>query len=1637
MPLDSNSPSKAVSPDSTSSSTTSSLNEFNTPATSIERRNSLFNSRLPDVHTHNDSSVNSNSSEMPPPANILYVDIVIAMHDFNLHQHQSSAPQSSPSSHLFRSMSISAQSSTSDNNNNNNTNNNSSLKSDNKLSFHKGDTIYVLTKTSSGWWDGIVIQYTNNLNPISDFKVLRGWFPNTFTRSFRENVGCIFKRKNSASSMGTYGSGNREDESMVISLPLPATNRNIVNGSRNSSILFPNYSSQGSAHSLGKNNGMNNDTSSTATKRSSLAVASYSKSIDASEINENPSVDPNDKKRSITSSSRSDSKSDSKMTRTKNEKVNILSLEEVEMIISSVHSPVSSTWSPVPMIIKNNESGSDELSDKLIYYNKALDIYCSEFPLVSVNENKRSISEAVTITPPNFSTSVDQLVALSNNIPPKCFPSDDHLVDLRARNISTGLNEKNSNKNNSSKVLGSESTTVATSESNTAVDDASKDAIRPRIIESKSADAPDDQSPQPTSFIRRAIMAKPDLFYYHPKDIKTWIELEDLTFHYIKLTHSMIIKNDFFNFKKFMTVLSNMITFTQLSCRLMSSQIQQTKSNKKIKSILKKVINILSRIDLNSLVYFDNSGMNFGKVGKENIEPDSTRERNNTIDCNNLRNASTSTTDTLIVKPRESIDATLSPRAPNRFASITSNDIKLNTKTNQSSDTQNPTLRNIFEGIDHDFFKLVKNIEMLHQILQTSVLNNNEFQNIPQILPRFFQVSFSGGSWTNPFSRFIYPSETKTSNLSLSSMPRENSKVSPPESSRSSVSALPPKMAHAIALAAGVNVPTGSADPSASNSSTHLDNDMLWSSERNILNSVSMASMSSLGTRPSHLRIFTRSKRINHKKKCPLNNDTLLSMKKIASEVQEKFNVKENEEYLNSETKRAIKTLNLNSKTYEQINQNTTLIEILENLDLTIFINLKRLIKDPPKSMDHESEEFLKHAMSSVSGIIGDFFDIKQSFHDILIRLIMSAQHTTLNDPYIFASMRPNHQIDFNEPILLENILFNKQTIKLEKKSRKLMNHLIRQDVEFNNLDFLDLSEDFLVSCEKYIEITELSCSIVEQLIEERENLLNYAARMMKNDLATDLLQGEQERWFNYSSESESESDDSYSGTEEEEGEGEGEQGGGGDADHANEINETKKMKKQHTTIGNKKIRHNYNAEWYLQSDHDFDLIYDNKDQIRGGTKVALMEHLTSHEIIDPTFNVIMLISFRSIMTTKEFLYGLIYRYNLYPPEELTFDEYTRWIENKLNPIKCRVINIMKTFLQQYWCPYYFEPGLSSMEEFAILAINEGIPGAEELLVKIKETLIGGDTTTSKENLINNNNKEEDDNNNNNKITKGNSNTTNNTNSFFHGPTSLIRLKKVRLLNIDPYVFACQLTILEHELYLRISMFECLDRAWGTKYGNMGGSLNISKFIMNANSLTNYASYSIVKQHDIKKRSKYIEFFISVAQHCKELNNYSSMTAIVSALYSSPIYRLKNTWKTIPRNFTKTLSALNNLMDSKRNFYNYRAQLHGVKDVACVPFFGVYLSDLTFTVAGNSDYLHKNKEIINFGKRSKIVDIVEEIIKFKRVHYKLKRFGDIQTMIETSLEDVPHIEIQYQLSLEIEPRVVATGNNNTTSASAK
>lgn len=71
------------------------------------------------------------------------------------------------------------------------------------------------------------------------------------------------------------------------------------------------------------------------------------------------------------------------------------------------------------------------------------------------------------------------------------------------------------------------------------------------------------------------------------------------------------------------------------------------------------------------------------------------------------------------------------------------------------------------------------------------------------------------------------------------------------------------------------------------------------------------------------------------------------------------------------------------------------------------------------------------------------------------------------------------------------------------------------------------------------------------------------------------------------------------------------------------------------------------------------------------------------------------------------------------------------------------------------------------------------------------------------------------------------------------------------------------------------------------------------------------------------------------------MNNFSTMTSIISALSTAPIFRLKRTWDQVPQRSLTVLESMRKVMASTKNFGDYREQLHAANP-PCVPFFGMF-----------------------------------------------------------------------------------------------
>ena len=135
------------------------------------------------------------------------------------------------------------------------------------------------------------------------------------------------------------------------------------------------------------------------------------------------------------------------------------------------------------------------------------------------------------------------------------------------------------------------------------------------------------------------------------------------------------------------------------------------------------------------------------------------------------------------------------------------------------------------------------------------------------------------------------------------------------------------------------------------------------------------------------------------------------------------------------------------------------------------------------------------------------------------------------------------------------------------------------------------------------------------------------------------------------------------------------------------------------------------------------------------------------------------------------------------------------------------------------------------------------------------------------------------------------------------------------------------------------------------------------------------------------------------------MNNFSTLTSIISALGTAPIHRLSRTWAQVNARTLTVLEQLRRLMGSTKNFGEYRDTLH-MAQPPCIPFFGispclemnrpslivcsgVYLTDLTFIEDGIPSVI-KRTNLINFAKRAKTAEVIRDIQQYQNVPYPLK-----------------------------------------------
>ena len=442
--------------------------------------------------------------------------------------------------------------------------------------------------------------------------------------------------------------------------------------------------------------------------------------------------------------------------------------------------------------------------------------------------------------------------------------------------------------------------------------------------------------------------------------------------------------------------------------------------------------------------------------------------------------------------------------------------------------------------------------------------------------------------------------------------------------------------------------------------------------------------------------------------------------------------------------------------------------------------------------------------------------------------------------------------------------------------------------------------------------------------------------------------------------------------------------------------------------------------EHLLETTYVHELIYNKEGQISGGSLPALVEQLTTHESTpDVIFVTTFYLTFRLFTTPIELAQALIDRF-----------EYVGDSQAVGVPVRLRVYNVFKGWLESHWSADSDPVALGLILAFATGKLRASLPAAgkrlAELTSKVTEVRAGalvprlvssiGKTGISNTMFSSNEN---------------NAPSTNITKSQLNAlKASKEGRTQCSILDFDPMELARQFTIIESKLFCAIQPEELLALEWTKKSDSK--AINVKAMSKLSTDLANLVADTILQIEDAKKRAVMIKHWVKIAAKCLELNNYDSLMAIICSLNSSMVMRLKRTWELVSAKTKVRLEELKAITDVGRNYAVLRQRLQN-HVAPCIPFVGIYLTDLTFIDVGNGttrqlpgDSGSDSMSVINFDKHMKTAKIIGQLQSFQ-VPYRLAAIPEMQDWMETQIQrvrssDQANVQSYYRRSLVLEPR---------------
>lgn len=297
---------------------------------------------------------------------------------------------------------------------------------------------------------------------------------------------------------------------------------------------------------------------------------------------------------------------------------------------------------------------------------------------------------------------------------------------------------------------------------------------------------------------------------------------------------------------------------------------------------------------------------------------------------------------------------------------------------------------------------------------------------------------------------------------------------------------------------------------------------------------------------------------------------------------------------------------------------------------------------------------------------------------------------------------------------------------------------------------------------------------------------------------------------------------------------------------------------------------------WYLERDYEArEIAFNGDGHVTGGTLECLVERMSLHDTtIDPTFSNAFFLTFRMFTTPLELSTELYRRYSITPPSDLSADEVKEWTKSKATPVRLRVYNLLKTWVESHWHHETDRVIIDSLLEFSREKLAVTMASAGQRLVDLvqKRVMCAAALPPLRRGIVRMKSSD--------RMRAGK--IVDQADPYSpatptHGPLppasiapksllSHIRsssnlLSSINIVDIDPLELARQITIMESRIYCLIKPEELLCQELGKKGA---ATINVRAMSTLSTRLTGWVAETILNEQDAKKRTGLVKYFIKL-----------------------------------------------------------------------------------------------------------------------------------------------------------------------------